>query len=229
MKSTELTATTPNAISFKSEILNACTAEIIGHSINAAKVENSARIAIAKAVATISKEVDLSAEGFSNLEEYGAKCFGWKKAHTYNYRNVGIALNSGKVSECDINGKPFSFTQLIRLITADSEARTALIESGEVTAESTVAEVEDAVKATKESKPKAARKEKEVSIFCMENEEAPTAVTTPSHWKEVNGEPFHEWKQDGRCYMLYVHGGFATVYWYSTGKVVEAVAAEVVS
>lgn len=228
MKTNEIATTTPNAISFKSEVLNAQTATIIQNAIAASKADAVARVNIAKAIATISKEVDLEAEGFCNLEEYGSKCFGWKKAQTYNYRAVGIDLKSGKLSETDSNGNIIPFSSLVELTRLDKEVAQRLLSDGEVTADMTAKAVGEVVASNKEKRNSKPRKEKEVSIFCMENEEAPVAVTTTTHWKEVNNEPFHEWKQDNRVYMLYVSGGFATVYWYSTGKVVEASAAEVV-
>lgn len=228
MKNTELATVNATEISFKSEVLNTQTAAIIQNAVNASKADTLAKVNIAKAVAEIVRNVDLTTEGFENLEDYGAKCFGWKKAQTYNYRAVGMALSSGKLPETDLNGICIPFSILVDMTRLDKEVAQKLITDGEITADMTRADADEVIDANKEKRQTKPRKEKEVSIFCMEDEATPTAVTTASHWKEVNGEPFHEWKQDGRVYMLYVSGGFATVYWYSTGKVVEAEAAEVV-
>lgn len=228
MKNTELATVNETEISFKSEVLNAQTAAIIQNAVNAAKADTLAKVNIAKAVAEIVRNVDLTTEGFENLEDYGAKCFGWKKAQTYNYRAVGMALSSGKLPECDVNGACIPFSILVDMTRLEKDTAQKLIADGEITADMTRADASEVIDANKEKRQIKPRKEKEVSIFCMEDEEKPVLVTTPSHFTEVYGQAFHEWKQDGRVYMLYISGGFATVYWYSTGKVVDAESAEVV-
>lgn len=228
MKNTELATVNATELQFKSVILNEQTASIIQNVITASKADSTARVNIAKAIYEICHNVNLQEEGFENLEDYGAKCFNWKKAQSYNYKAVGYGLATGKLSETDANGVPYSFSVLSDMARLDKEVAQKLITDGEITADMTRAEASVVIDANKEKRQAKPRKEKEVSIFCMEDEATPTAVTTASHWKEVNGEPFHEWKQDGRVYLLYISGGFATVYWYSTGKVVDAESAEVV-
>ena len=228
MKTNEIATVNPSELKFKSAVLNEQTATIIQNAITASKADSTARVNIAKAIYEICHNVDLSAEGFENHEDYGKRCFGWAKAQTYNYKAVGCGLAVGKLRETDNNGNPLSFSILVDMTRLEKEVAQKLITDGEITADMTRADAAEVIDANKEKRQTKPRKEKEVSIFCMENDDAPTAVTTPSHWKEVKGEPFHEWKQDGRVYMLYISGGSATVYWYSTGKVVDAESAEVV-
>ena len=216
----------PNEIKFKSEDLNKETANILKAIATEFKSTSEANILKAKAIGAICKaNIDWKSEGFDNLEDYGKKCFNWGKAQTYNYRTVGFALLDNRLPLNDSNGKPLSFTVMCELMNQkDKELRDHLLTDGVVTADSTAAETRAAVKATKTPRAVGKRKEKEVSVYCMEDESEPVCVTTPTRYKDVNGVPFHEWKQDGKVYMLYVSGGFATVYWYSTGKVIDTTA-----
>ena len=219
----------PNEIKFKSDELNEATATILQAIAAEFKSSSDANIRKAKAIGTICKaEINWKEEGFENLEDYGKKCFNWGKAQTYNYRSVGLALLDGRLPLTDTNDKPLSFTVMCELMNQkDNELRNRLLTDGIVTGDSTAAETRTAVKATKTPRAAGERKEKEVQVFCMEDETEPVCVTTPSHYKDVNGVPFHEWKQDGKVYMLYISGGFATVYWYSTGKVIDTTAKSV--
>lgn len=215
----------PNEIKFKSEELNTATRTIIQATVSAHEAESRSAITIAKAVADIIASVDLESEGFKSIEDFGAQLFNWKKAKTSQYKRVGEALMTGRLPETDKNGKPYSFTALAELLPMKDNAEyLKLVESTDITADTTVSNIRSAVKARKPERKTSERKEKEVSIFCMEDESEPVRVTTPTHYKDENGIPFHEWKQDGRVYMLYISGGFATVYYYSTGKVIDTTA-----
>lgn len=220
----ELTIINPeySGISFKSTAMNEAVAEIIRVNMTEALNRNDAELKRASAMCKMWSGEEYAKDGFKNMEEVGSKLFNYSKQQTYNYVNVGFAIKEGKLPTHDAEGRPFSFTALAHMLKIrDVENRTKLIDSGELSANQTIRELDEVVEENKPARKAVERKEKQVSIYCTEDDDEPTEVTTVSHFKEVYGEPFYEFKKDGKAYLVYLSDGVPTLYYYSTGKVID--------
>lgn len=209
-------------ISFKSAVMNEAVAAIVKANMNEALTRIESDLERAKAMYSIYESEAYKADGFKNLEEVGEKLFNYSKQQSYNYKNVGEAIKNGTIQLNDANGVPFSITALAHMLKIpDTSKRNELIASGELSATQTISDLDEVIAENKPARKAAERKEKELSIYCMESDAEPAAVTTLSNFIKCKGEPFHEFKKDGRAYLLYVSDGFATLYYYSTGKVID--------
>lgn len=187
-----------------------------------------AKVESAKIFAEIDSKELFKDDGFTSALDFMMKIFNAPKSTAYQYLQVGRALNLGQIPEKDANGHTFAYSMLTRMVSAvKTKELQEAVESGEITAEMTQKEVDEACEPFRKPRKKTERKEKEMQIFCTEDTETPAAVTTVSHFKELNGEPFAEFTKDTKHFMLYVDDhGIPTLYYYG-GRIIDAEAEKV--
>ena len=187
------------------------------YTVDRAKVES------AKIFAEIESKELYKDDGFASTLDFLVQVFDASESTAYQYLSVGRELNAGRLPEKDANGNPFAYSMLTRMVSvAKTKGLKEAIDNGEINAEMTQKEVDEATKQFRKPRKQSERKEKEYQIFDTSDEDEPAAVTTISNFKNDNGEPFAEFSKDGAKYMLYVDDkGIPTLYRYNQ-KSVEA-------
>lgn len=104
---------------------------------------------IAKTLVQISESECYKDDGFKNVADYGKQVFNYEKSTVYNFVNIGKMFTDSDKLTSNLNhtDHDFSMSQLARLIPlGSSEVANELIEQGKFNENSTIKEIEKAVK-----------------------------------------------------------------------------------
>lgn len=148
---------TPKNITFKSEKLNAVTAEIAGYIAEVQTTAHTNHINISKALAIVAAEKLYEEDGFKSAVEYAMQTFGWKRANAYAMMQVGAKLNAGELPEGN-----FSVSQYREMLPMSKEEAQEAVDSGVITEDMSAKEIRAEVEVIK---PKTPRKVKDEKIF----------------------------------------------------------------
>lgn len=117
--------------------------------IKASDNVNKNMFTIAKTLVQISESECFKDDGFKNVADYGKQVFNYEKSTVYNFVNIGkMFTDSDKLtSNLTHTDHDYSMSQLARLIPlGSSEVANELIEQGKFNENSTIKEIEKAVK-----------------------------------------------------------------------------------
>lgn len=142
-------------ISFKSEKLNAVTAEISGYIAEVQTTAHNNHIAISKALARVASEELYKEDGFKSALEYAMNTFGWKRANAYAMMQVGAKLNAGELPEGN-----FSVSQYREMLPMSKEEAEEAIESGVISEDMSAKDIRAEVEILKPKKERKSKPEK---------------------------------------------------------------------
>lgn len=117
--------------------------------IKASDNVNKNMFTIAKTLVQISESECYKDDGFKNVADYGKQVFNYEKSTVYNFVNIGKMFTDSDKLTSNLNhtDHDFSMSQLARLIPlGSSEVANELIEQGKFNENSTIKEIEKAVK-----------------------------------------------------------------------------------
>lgn len=117
--------------------------------IKASDNVNKNMFTIAKTLVQISETECFKDDGFKNVADYGKQVFNYEKSTVYNFVNIGKMFTDSEKLTSNLNHTEhdFSMSQLARLIPlGSSEVANDLIEQGKFNENSTIKEIEKAVK-----------------------------------------------------------------------------------
>lgn len=117
--------------------------------IKASDNVNKNMFTIAKTLVQISETECFKDDGFKNVADYGKQVFNYEKSTVYNFVNIGKMFTDSEKLTSNLNhtDHDFSMSQLARLIPlGSSEVANDLIEQGKFNENSTIKEIEKAVK-----------------------------------------------------------------------------------
>lgn len=223
MKSNELVAKTQTT-AFSNPELNKATEEIRNLAVMVSMKMNTAKIDIARIIATVDNNKAYEKDGFESVVDFGMQVFGWGKSTAQMYNQVGHYIVAGNPLN-DKNGHPFNFTQLRAMAgVKNAKELEKAVEDGAFTADMSEDECIEIRNAINPQRKTAERKEKEFSIFEYGVSE-PVYVGTPGNFFADHGEPHYAYTKDNYKFYVYLTAEGAKVYYHSTGKVVATVEA----
>lgn len=117
--------------------------------IKASDNVNKNMFTIAKTLVQISESECFKDDGFKNVADYGKQVFNYEKSTVYNFVNIGKMFTDSEKLTSNLNhtDHDYSMSQLARLIPlGSSEVANELIEQGKFNENSTIKEIEKAVK-----------------------------------------------------------------------------------
>lgn len=157
MSENAIMAANAKNITFKSEALNAVTAEINGYINEVQTTAQHNHIAISKALARVASEKLYEEDGFKSALEYAMNTFGWKRANAYAMMQVGAKLNANELPEGN-----FSVSQYREMLTMSKDELEEAIESGVISEEMSAKDIREEVAIIK---PKKERKSKPEDVY----------------------------------------------------------------
>ena len=163
---------TPKHISFKSEKLNAVTAEISGYIAEVQTMAHNNHIAISKALARVAAEELYKEDGFKSALEYAMETFGWKRANAYAMMQVGAKLNAGELPEGN-----FSVSQYREMLPMSRQEVEEAIESGVISEDMSAKEIRAEVEVLKPKKERKSKPEK-VYVWYLDGVPGKADITT---------------------------------------------------
>lgn len=117
--------------------------------IKASDNVNKNMFTIAKTLVQISETECFKDDGFKNVADYGKQVFNYEKSTVYNFVKIGKMFTDSEklISNLNHTDHDYSMSQLARLIPlGSSEVANDLIEQGKFNENSTIKEIEKAVK-----------------------------------------------------------------------------------
>ena len=136
-------------LSNKVELTNKALKKATDRIIKASENVNKNMFTIARELNDVSESKCYTDDGFKNVGEYAEKVFGFKKSATYNFISIGKLFTDTATltSNLEHTEHDYSVSQLTRLVPlGSSEVANELIEKGLFNEDSTIKEIEKAVK-----------------------------------------------------------------------------------
>lgn len=160
-------------ITFKSDALNAVTAEIAGYINEVQTTAHNNHIAISKALARVASEKLYEEDGFKSALEYAMDTFGWKRANAYAMMQVGAKLNAGELPEGN-----FSVSQYREMLPVKKEVLEEAIENGVISEDMSAKDIREEIAVMKPKKERKSKPEK-VYIWYLDAIQEHGTITAP--------------------------------------------------
>ena len=138
---------------FQNYKLEALTAEMNTAIMAVGAMAEKTRILCAKHIHTIDSEELYKEDGFESAKDFCKNVMGMSNSNAYAYIQVGREITAGRVPTADASGKEFTFTQLRSLCAVkDVKKLSEAVESGELNADQTANDMDEAVKSINPAK-----------------------------------------------------------------------------